>query len=142
MIHLINFAIKNKTVTFISFLAIVALTVLTYKVTVKKMRKAILPDKVIEAPYGDKVLYGEGWDLVSIVCKRGGFDILGYAGEEITVEQSLAFGKFYGIYPLAMMKMYMGNKMICEYYVQDSCILFRLYPGIFPINDPHIRTIM
>jgi hypothetical protein len=87
----INFITKNKIITFILVWVIVALTVLTYKVTVKQIRSAILPDKVIEAPYGDKVFYGDGWDLVSIVCKKGGFNILDYAGKEITLERSLAF---------------------------------------------------
>jgi hypothetical protein len=132
---------KNRIVLAISVLSIVLLTVTTYKATAKKKTSAILPDKVVEA-YGDKEFYGAGWDLVSIACKKGGFNILDYAGKEITLERSLAFGKFYGTNPLDMIKMYMGNKVICEYYVQDSCILFRLYPGIFAINDPHIWPIM
>jgi hypothetical protein len=133
---------KNKIITFIFVVVIVALTVLTYKVTVKKIRISILPDKVIEAPYDDKVSDGKGWDFVSIVCKKGGFNILDYAGKGITLERSLAFGKFYRMNALDGIKMYSGNKLICEYYVQDSCTLFRLYPGIFAINDPHIWSIM
>jgi hypothetical protein len=131
----------KKIIIVTSVLSIVLLIGGTYKATVKEKTSAILPDKVIEVN-GHKQFPWLSWGLVSITCRKGGFNILDYAGKEVTVERSLALGKFYGTDPIDRIKMYVGNEVICEYYVQDTCTLFRLYPGVFAINDRHIRTII
>ena len=127
---------KKKIIIIISALIIVLLLVIIYKAMVKKVTNVILPDKIVEV-YGYKEFPGAEWGLKSIMCEKGGFNILDYAGKEITIQSSLALGKFYKtiVIPLDINKIYLKDKIICEYY-SDS--IGMLTPGIIPINDPNI----
>jgi hypothetical protein len=133
----------KRTTLVISILAIVLLTAVAYKAAVKKKTRAILPNKIVDY-YGYKQFPGIPWGLASDVCRRAGYNILDYAGQEIIVERSLAFGKFYYMNPLDIVKLRRGNKLICEYYVQDDCALrcLTVIPGVFAINDPKIWSLM
>jgi len=127
---------KKKIVIIISALLIILVLVIIYKATVKKKISAILPDNIVEIQ-GYKEFSGAEWGLKSIICEEGGFNILNYAGKEVTIQSSLALGKFYKtiITPLNINKIYSDDKVICEYY-SDSFGM--LTPGIIPIGDPNI----
>jgi hypothetical protein len=125
---------KKKIIITISVFLLLLVLIISYKALVKKKISMILPDKIVEM-FGERVLSGGGWENVSIECRKGGFDILSYAGKDIVIQRSLAIGKFYNLTPLNINKIYAGDKIICEYYT-DSLGL--LAPGIFAINDPNV----
>jgi len=125
---------KKKIVLILLAIIILIVAIVVYKSLVKTKMNAVLPDKVVEIN-GDKEFPGPDWGLKSIICKQGGFDILAHAGKEITIEKSLAIGKFYQATPLDLFTVYADGKVICKYYVDSAGLLT---PGIFAINDPGI----
>ncbi len=125
---------KKKIVIIILSLIVLLVAIIAYKSLVKTRMSAVLPDKIVEIN-GDKEFPGADWGLKSIICKQGGFDILAYAGKEVTIEKSLAIGKFYQATPLNLFTVYVDGKVICKYYADSTGLLM---PGIFAINDPSI----
>lgn len=125
---------KKKIIIVIFAAIILFASAIIYKVLVKRSIDITLPDNIVEVN-DNKEFPGADWGLKSIVCKQGGFDILSYAGKNVTLTSSLALGKFYGITPLNINTISSNGKTICEYY---SVSAGNLAPGIFSINDPNI----
>lgn len=127
---------KKKIIIIASVLIAVLVLTIIYKATVKKKYSTVLPDKIIEIQ-GYKQFSGADWGGKSIVCEEGGFNILNYAGKKITIQSSLAAGKFYKtiLTPLNVHEIYADGKMICKYYSDSTGLLV---PGLFAINDPDI----
>jgi len=127
---------KKKIIMIIFALIIILVLVIIYKATVKKVTSVILPDKIVEV-YGHKEFPGAQWGEISIICEEGGFNILDYIDKEVIIQSSLAVGKFYKtiVTPLNIHKIYLKDKIICEYYSDSIGVLI---PGIFPINNPNI----
>ena len=125
---------KKKIIIGILTILVLLVLIITYKALVKKKIDMVLPNEITEIN-GDKEFSNPRWGPTSTVCRQGGFDILGYAGKEVTIESSLAIGKFYKGIPLNLYKIYAGDKMICAYYTDSTELLV---PGIFSINDSDI----
>lgn len=124
---------KKIIIIFFAFLVLLA-AIISYKALVKEKISMVLPNDVVEIN-DDKEFSGPNWGIKSVVCKQGGFDIISYAGKEISIQSSLAVGKFYNSTPLNIYKIYVDNKIICEYYADNTG---SLAPGIFAINDPNV----
>jgi len=127
---------KKKIIIFISFIILSSVFVVIYKSFDKKSVEAVLPDKIVEIN-GNKEFQSPDWGPKSIICKRGGFDILAYAGQKVMIEHSSGIGKYYNRTPLDKYTIDANGKVICEYYADSAG---SMAPGVFAINDPNITS--
>lgn len=124
----------KKILLVILVILLLIVSFIVYKAVAKKKTRVVLPDKIVDF-FGEETLPGAQWGLIRIVCQDGGFNIIDYAGKEARIESSLALGKFYQMSLLNLNKIYVNNKVICEYYTNNTR---KLTPGVFAINDPNI----
>jgi len=83
-----------------------------------------------------KQIVGAQWGLTNDACKNSGYDLIPYAGQNVTSIRYNLVNKYPGR-RLTLIVIEKNHRCICSYVVDSDLI-----PGIFAVNHPYIKSLI
>lgn len=83
-----------------------------------------------------KKIVGAQWGLTNDACKKGGYDLVPYVGQNVTYIQYNLVNKDPSR-KLALIVIEKNQRCVCSYVVDSDLI-----PGLFAINHPYIKSLV